>query len=92
MLSLLEIGQEIAKRRKSLALTQTELAERAGISRPSIAGLENGRSGELGYTKVAKILSVLGLTLKLQESIGRRPTLDDLRQEERNAQGLDGRL
>ena len=40
--------------------------------------LENGRMGELGYTKVNNILISLGLEFKLQVAASKRPTLDDL--------------
>jgi hypothetical protein len=47
--------------------------------------------GEVGYTKITKLLTALGLELKLQETGSRRPTLDELLNEERNDQGLDRR-
>lgn len=37
------IGARIATVRKVLALTQADLARRAGISRPSLANIERGR-------------------------------------------------
>jgi hypothetical protein len=51
--------------------------------------LENGRLGELGYSKITRILAALGLELKLQEASERRPTLEELMNEERDDQGLD---
>jgi hypothetical protein len=47
--------------------------------------------GELGYSKITSILSALGLELKLQEASARRPTLDELMEEEHDDQGLDRR-
>lgn len=88
------LGHEIADRRKRQKLTQTELARRAGVSRATLDALENGRTGELGFSKVAKILAALGLELAVQPASSRRPTLDDLIEEARgnHDQGLDGRL
>ena len=91
MLKLHSIGAQIASRRKALGLTQSALADRAGVSRATLDALENGRSGELGFSKVANILSALGLELKLQEANLQRPTLDELLQEDRDDKGLDGR-
>lgn len=91
MLALISIGAEIAAKRKRLGLTQSELAKRAAVSRATLDALENGRSGELGFSKVTRILSALGMGLKLQEEMARRPTLDELMEEDRNAQGLDRR-
>lgn len=95
MLPLSSLSEQIAVRRKALALTQTELAEKAKVSRSTIDALENGRLGELGYSKISNILAALGLELSLRESTARRPTLDDLMAEEHEGeqddQGLDRR-
>jgi len=67
------------------------LARKAGISRATLDALENGRSGELGFTKVANILSALGLELRVHEANLQRPTLDELLEEDRDDKGLDRR-
>jgi len=85
------IGEEIAARRKKLGLSQAELASKAGIGHSTLNALENGRLGELGLTRIAKVLSVLGMELKLEEAAGRRPTLEELMEEERDDQGVDRR-
>jgi transcriptional regulator with XRE-family HTH domain len=91
MLTLSSLGRQIANRRKKLGLSQTELAGKASLSRATLDALENGRSGEIGFTKITKLLSALGLGLKLQESGTQRPTLDELMEEDRNDQSLDRR-
>ena len=90
-MSLISIGEQVAARRKSLKLTQAELSRRAGISRATLDALENGRAGELGFSKVTKLLTALGLELTLQTAISNRPTLDELMQEDRDDQGMDRR-
>jgi len=82
MTALEEIGQRIAALRKQNRLSQSELAAKAGVSRPTIDLLENGRATELGYSKLARILSVLGWELRLQPIAPERPTLDDLLKED----------
>ena len=82
MNSLAEIGQRIASARKERRLTQTELASRAGVSRPTIDLLENGRASEIGYSKLARILAAVGFELRLQTIARERPTLDDLLKED----------
>jgi transcriptional regulator with XRE-family HTH domain len=84
MLDLLTIGTETAKRRKSLGLRQADLVEKTGISRATLNALENGRCSELGFSKVMKIASALGLELKLQRAQSHRPTLEDLLKEDAN--------
>ena len=91
MWTLRSLGPQIALRRKDLGLSQSDLARKAGISRATLDALENGRSGELGFSKVANILSALGLELKLQEANLQRPTLDELLEEDRDDKGLDRR-
>jgi HTH-type transcriptional regulator/antitoxin HipB len=91
MLTLPSISSQIALRRKSLGLTQSELGLKAGVSRATLDLLENGRCRELGFNKVARILSVMGLELKLQEANMRRPTLEELLEEDRNDQSVDRR-
>jgi transcriptional regulator with XRE-family HTH domain len=82
MFVLVEIGQRIASKRKQNGLTQLQLAAKAGVSRPTIDLLENGRATEIGYSKLARILAVLGLEFRLQPVSPHRPTLEDLLQEE----------
>jgi transcriptional regulator with XRE-family HTH domain len=89
MLMLPFIGAQIAAARKKRGWTQAQLAKRASVSRATIEALENARTGELGFAKVTKILSALGLELKLQETGAARPTLDELMQEQSDDQGLD---
>ncbi len=91
MLDLISIGDRIAERRKALKLTQAELARKAGLSRATLDALENGRASELGFSKVTKLLTALGLELTLQTASSQRPTLDELMQEDRDDQSLDRR-
>jgi transcriptional regulator with XRE-family HTH domain len=91
MLALPSLGEQIATKRKTLGLTQPVLAKKARIGLSTLDALENGRLGELGYSKITNILSALGLELKLQEASARRPTLDELMEEERDDKGLDRR-
>ena len=88
MLTLSSIGPKIASGRKALRLNQSQLAQKASVSRATLDALENGRTGELGFSKVARILSALGLELKLQEAKLQRPTLDELLQEDRDSREL----
>jgi transcriptional regulator with XRE-family HTH domain len=91
MLTLSSIGTRVAAKRKAMRLSQTSLAKSASVGRSTLDALENGRSGELGFSKITKILSALGMELKLQETGSPRPTLDELIEEDRNDQSLDRR-
>jgi transcriptional regulator with XRE-family HTH domain len=91
MLDLISIGGQIAKSRKTLKLSQAELARKAGVSRATLDALENGRAGELGFSKLTKLLTSIGLELTLQAARSHRPTLDELMQEDRDDKSLDRR-
>ena len=91
MLPLSSIGQQIAMKRKALGLTQPMLAQKSRVGLSTLDALENGRLGELGYSKITNILTALGMELKLQETSAERPTLEELIEEGRDDQGLDRR-
>ena len=91
MLDLISLGDQIAERRKTLKLSQAELASRAGVSRATLDALENGRAGEMGFSKVTRLLAALGLELTLRTASSQRPTLDELMQEDRDDKSLDRR-
>jgi transcriptional regulator with XRE-family HTH domain len=91
MLTLPSIGEEIAARRKTLGLSQAALARKATVGHSTLDALENGRMGELGLSKIIRILTVLGLELKVQEAVSRRPTFEELIEEDRNDKSLDRR-
>jgi transcriptional regulator with XRE-family HTH domain len=91
MLDLVSIGNQIAERRKTLKLSQAALSRKAVVSRATLDALENGRAGELGFSKLTKLLTALRLELKLQAADSRRPTLDELMQEDIDDKSLDRR-
>ena len=91
MLDLISVGGQIAEQRRRLKLSQTELARKAGLSRATLDALENGRAGELGFSKVTRLLASLGLELTLHTASAQRPTLDELMQEDRDDKSLDRR-
>jgi transcriptional regulator with XRE-family HTH domain len=85
------LSEQIVRKRKAVGLTQAALAKRARISRATLDALENGRLGELGYSKISNILTALGLELKIQDAAARRPTLEELMNEETDDQSVDRR-
>jgi transcriptional regulator with XRE-family HTH domain len=91
MLDLTSLGQNVAQQRRNQKLSQSALARKAGISRATLDALENGRAGELGFSKITRLLAALGLELKLQTAGVQRPTLNELLAEDRNDQSVDRR-
>jgi transcriptional regulator with XRE-family HTH domain len=91
MLPLYLLGEQIAIKRKSLGLTKPTLAKNARVGLSTLDALENGRMGELGYSKITNILAALGLELKLKQASASRPTLEELMEEARVDDGPDRR-
>jgi transcriptional regulator with XRE-family HTH domain len=77
-----QMGKQIAAERRLKKLTQTQVAQLAGVSLRTVNLLENGRATDLGYSKLARILAAVGLELRLQPTEQRRPTLDELLRED----------
>lgn len=73
-----ELGLLIKQLRKAAGLSQTQLAQRHGMSRATISGIENNSIPEVGIRKVAAILEGLGYELTATPR-RRRMTLDELK-------------
>ena len=71
MLDRRQIGERIAKRRETLDLTQAQLAQRLGIDRPRLSGIERG-TRPLDAAVLSRLAQLLGVTagfvLGLEES------------------------
>ena len=80
MQTVLELGQELATRRRQLGLKQGEVAQRAGISQEMLSRFERGKLAEFGSRKLLAVLAVLGMQLQF-EQIGASGSLDELRRE-----------
>ena len=92
MFLLSTLGEQIATKRKTLGLTQTMLAKKARVGLSTLDALENGRLGELGFSKITNMLTALGLELKLQAaSCGAGRRLTNSCEEDRDDQSLDRR-
>ena len=76
------ISTTIRSARREKGLTQQQLAERLGMSRNTISGIEKGTIAEVGIRKVEAILNSLGYTLTVRRLSG-RPTLDELMEHDR---------
>lgn len=80
MQTILELGEAVATRRRSLGMKQGDVAARAGISQELLSRFERGKSAEFGSRKLLAVLAVLGSEVKFAE-IGVSGSLDELRRE-----------
>jgi len=58
------IGKAIKSARKERGWSQTELGQRAGVSRPTIARIEQGKVGHTNM--IAKVAAALDLMVSVQ--------------------------
>jgi HTH-type transcriptional regulator / antitoxin HipB len=81
---LAEIGMAFKAARRESRRTQEDLARTLGMSRATLSALESGRCDEIGVRKLTALLESVGLDLFVAPR-RRRPTIDELRAERRNA-------
>ena len=82
MSALQDVGKQIRQRRKDLRWTQAKLAEVAEVPRSKISEIERGVIEEIGFRKMLRIFSALGLTFQLVR-IDPTPILGELRERRR---------
>lgn len=80
MQTMFELGVAVAERRRSLGMTQLDVAARAGVSNELLSRLERGKLAELGARKLLAVLAALGMELQFVE-MGASGSLDELRRE-----------
>lgn len=88
-MNIISLGQRIRETRLEHGMKQAELAQRASVSRATLSALETGQAAEIGLGKLLSILEQLGLTLSLESSHDRRPTLDELYQEQERENAIN---
>jgi transcriptional regulator with XRE-family HTH domain len=82
MTDLSELGEKIKQTRKELKMTRDQLAARAGVSRARIEALENLRASDIGFKNLLRIMRAMDLDLRVTALNQRRPTLEDLAEDE----------
>lgn len=81
-MDLVEVGEQVRSARKKRGLSQAEVVKLSGVSRARLDALENGRAADIGFKNVVRILTAVGLDLRIGSANAQRPTLDDLIEEE----------
>lgn len=79
-LRLYEIGRMVRQRREDLGLSQARLARLAGLSRATINQLETGTIVDLGVSKLAHLLDLLGLSLRAENQTSKGGGLQTISQ------------
>lgn len=82
MIDLNDLGNEIKNARKQRKLTREKLSELSGVSRARIEALENGRVSDMGFKGVLTLMNIVGLDFRLTTFNNKRPTLEDILEED----------
>lgn len=85
MTTLADVGEMLKDARRDAGLSQKELAERAGVARTTLARMETLARGDMSVSALARLLEAAGYDLRVVKR-GHRRTLDDVLNEQRNAE------
>ncbi|HGM6374034.1 TPA: helix-turn-helix domain-containing protein [Stenotrophomonas maltophilia] len=65
VMTLQELGCQVAARRRQLGLKQIDVAKTSGVTAELLSRFERGRLSELGSRKLIAVLSALGMEISL---------------------------
>ncbi|UCV01843.1 helix-turn-helix domain-containing protein [Dechloromonas denitrificans] len=82
MTTLSDVAEMIKSARREVRLSQGELAQRAGVSRTTVARMETLAKGDMSVSALVRLLEVSGYDLKLVKR-GHVRTLEDILAEQR---------
>lgn len=83
MTTLYDVAEMLKTARIEANLSQTELAEKAGVSRVTVVRMETLAKGDMSVSILVRLLEAAGYDLRAVK-IGHVRTLDDILQEQRN--------
>lgn len=84
MTSLADVGGMLKEARREAGLSQTDLAERAGVSRTTLARMETLARGDMSVSALVRLLEAAGYDLRATKR-GHSRTLDDVLSEQKQA-------
>jgi transcriptional regulator with XRE-family HTH domain len=82
MTTLVEMAKQLKQARKAAGLSQAELAQRAGVSRTTLARMETLARGDMSVSLLLKLLEAAGYDVKVAK-VGHQRTLEDILAEQR---------
>lgn len=83
MTTLADVADQLKAARRETGLTQAELAERAGVSRTTLARMETLAKGDMSVSVLVRLLEAAGYDLKVVK-VGHARTLEDILAEQRS--------
>ena len=82
MTTLADMAENLKRARQEAGLSQVELAQRAGVSRTTLARMETLARGDMSVSVLLKLLEGAGYDLKVVRA-GHQRTLEDILAEQR---------
>lgn len=82
MSTLLDIAEMLKGARKKAGVSQQELAQRAGVSRTTVARMETAAKGDMSVSALVRLLEAAGYDLKAVQQ-GHVRTVEDILAEQR---------
>jgi transcriptional regulator with XRE-family HTH domain len=82
MTTLADMAEQLKRARQEAGLSQAELAQRAGVSRTTLARMETLARGDMSVSVLLKLLEGAGYDLKVVKA-GHQRTLEDILAEQR---------
>jgi transcriptional regulator with XRE-family HTH domain len=83
MSTLLDIADQLKAVRHEVGLSQAELANRAGVSRTTLARMETLAKADMSVSVLVRLLEAAGYDLKVVKA-GHARTLEDILAEQRS--------
>ena len=82
MTTLADMAEQLKLVRQQVGLSQAELAQRAGISRTTLARMETLARGDMSVSVLLRLLEAAGYEVKVVK-VGHQRTLEDILSEQR---------
>ena len=82
MTTLSDVAEMLKSARREARLSQNELAQRAGVSRTTVARMETLAKGDMSVSALIRLLEAAGYDLKLVKP-GHVRTVEDILDEQR---------
>lgn len=82
MTTLSDVAEMLKRARHEAKLSQSALAERAGVARTTVARMENVAKGDMSVSALVRLLEASGYDLKLVKR-GHMRTIEDILAEQR---------
>ncbi|MFS0828985.1 helix-turn-helix transcriptional regulator [Pseudomonas phoenicis] len=83
MSSLYDVSEMLKQARGDARLSQESLANRAGVSRTTVARMETLAKGDMSVSVLLRLLEAAGYDLKLVK-VGHERTVEDILNEQRS--------